>query len=186
MFIRLLLAVSIMVFPVTVHAAGKKSDTPLTELDAASKKILGDLSDNQIKQFAAIRNSHGVIRAVEDVYKNIAAASKSCSQHNPEFAASMQKRVGEWQADIDPLIKEARNRLDAMIKLQDFASPMETKNYLKKVDEAVAFKSKSMKSIPITEKKECRKLLGTMDDTQSDLKKLLVETLGLDKPLVTK
>ncbi len=168
------------------YAAEKEPETPLTKLEAASKKILDGLTENQTKQFAAIRSSHGVIRAVEDVRKNISEAAESCSKHNPEFAKSMQKRTGEWQGEIDPLIKDAKARLDSMVKLQDFASPMETKSYLKKIDEAVAFKSKSMKSIPITEKKECKKLLGTMDDTEDDLKELLVETLNLNKPLVTK
>ncbi|PZP57413.1 MAG: hypothetical protein DI586_00545 [Micavibrio aeruginosavorus] len=168
------------------YAAEKETETPLTKLEVASKKILDGLSENQTKQFAAIRHSHGVIRAVEDVRKNITKASESCSKHNPEFAVAMQKRVGEWQASIDPILKNAKERLDTMIKLQDFASPMETKSYLKKIDEAVAFKSKSMKSVPITEKKECKKLLGTMDDTDKDLKELLVQTLALDKPLEAK
>ena len=73
-----------------------------------------------------------------------------------------------------------------MVKLQDFSSVKDAKAYLKKIDEAVAFKSKSMQSIPVTEKKECKKLLAKMDDTQDDLKELMIENLGLSKPLKTK
>lgn len=182
------LSLSFVVLPLSVYAAEpvKPVVTPVTKLEAASKKILEGLSENQTKQFAAIRNNHGIIRAVEGVEKDISAASKSCSKHNPEFAQPMQKRVGEWKAAIDPILVDARERLNTMIKLQDFTSPMEARAYLKKIDEAVAFKSKSMKSIPVTEKKECKKLLGTMDDTQEDLQELLVDTLGLKKPLVQK
>ena len=182
-----ILFLSLMSLPLTVYGAdSKKPVTPITKLDDATTKMLKGLSENQAKQFAAIRNNHGIIRAVEGVEKDILNASKSCSEHNPEFAESMQKRVGEWQASVDPILKDARERQESMIKLQDYASPKEAKAYLKKVDDAVAFKSKSMKSIPVTEKKECKKLLGTMDDTQEDLQELLVKALGLDKPIVQK
>lgn len=160
-----------------------KPVTPLTKLDAATKKMLEGLNENQTKQFAMIRSASGIIRAVEDVEKTVEAANKSCGKQNPEFALTMDKRVGEWKDAVSPVMTNARERLNMMIKLQDFAKPVEVRNYLKKVDEAVAYKSRGAKSVPITEKKECKKLLGKMDDTQEDTIELLMESLELDKPL---
>lgn len=180
---RLFLPLCLIVLPLQAFAKSETPANPVAKLEEVNKKMLEGLDENQVRQFAAIRNSHGIIRSVEDIERTLEAASKSCSDHNPEFAQSMQTRVGQWKDNIDPILKDARHRLNEMIKLQNYAKPSEAKAYLKKVDEAVAFKSKSMKTIPITEKKECRKLLGTLDDTQEDLTKLLVENLGLNKPV---
>lgn len=179
MIARLILLIFCLV-PFSAHAETKNAVTPLTRLDAASKKMLNGLDHNQTLQFAAIRNDHGIIRAVEDTENKIDAASKSCSEHNPEFAPAMQKRVGEWKQEIDPVLTDARSRLETIIRLQNFAKPAETRDYLKTVDAAVAYKSRGVKTTPIVDKQECHKLLEKMDDTQDDLKKLLVENLGLN------
>ncbi len=188
MSIRLFLTLLMVTTPFAAMAAdgAVPEVTPLTKLDAATKKMMEGLDANKTKQFAAIRSSHGIIRSVEAVEKNILDAGKSCSAKNPEFAKSMNDRIALWTGDIDPVLKDARARLQQMIQLQDFAKPVEAKAYLKKVDDAVAYKGRNVKTIPITEKKECRKLLGKMDDTQEDLKKLLIDNLGLDKPLTQK
>ena len=173
----------ILVSGFQAYAAEAPKSTPLTRLNDATKKMLTGLDKNQTLQFAAIRNNHGIIRAVEDVEDNITSANTSCSKAHPEFANAMNTRVDQWKADIDPLLVQARDKLSTMIKLQDFAKPAEARGYLKQIDEAVAYKNRNLKLIPITDKEECRKLLVKMDDTQEDLKKLLVESMDLDKPI---
>ena len=174
----------LLLMSVPALAADKvKEVTPVTKLDAATKKLLEGLDKNQTKQFAMIRNASGIIRAVEDVETTVDGANKSCGEHNPEFAYTMNKRVGEWKEAVRPVISNARERLNDMIKLQDFAKPGEIRHYLKQVDEAVAYKTRGVKSVPITEKKECKKLLGKMDDTQEDTIELLMESLQLGKSL---
>ena len=161
----------------------KKSD-PLTKLDDATKKIMTGMSENHLRQLAAIRNTHGVIQAVDDVEDNLTAAVKNCSTLHQDLSGPLTGRFNAWRGTIDPIIEDARQRLNMMVKLQDFAKPEEARKYLKMVDDAVAYKARGVKAVPIKEHKECERLIDTLDDTEKDLKKSLVENLGLNRPLV--
>lgn len=187
MVVRFLIAFLLVFLSTPVMANEKKSEaTPLTRLDAATKNILEGLNANQTKQFASVRTVHGIIRAVEDVERNFDRALVSCSKHNPDMADKMRNRMIEWKSDLDPVMGASRERLKTMISLQDYAAPAEAKSYLKLVDAAVAYKARDVKVVPIQSKVECEKLLETMDDNQKDLKKLLIENVGLEKDLARK
>jgi len=164
-------------------AAGKPV-TPLTRLDAATNKMMEGMSENHLRQFAAIRNSHGIIRAVSDVRENLDKAVKNCAVKHPDLSGLVTGRFSAWSGTIDPVIEEARQRLNMMVKLQDFAKPQEARGYLKQLDDAVAYKTRGAKPVPIDSRRECKKLIETLDDTEKELKKTLVENLGLRKPLI--
>ncbi|HNQ91495.1 MAG TPA: hypothetical protein PKI93_01025 [Alphaproteobacteria bacterium] len=167
------------------EAGQKKEDTPLTRLDEATKVMTADLNDNQALQFNAIETSYRTIRAVEDVQMSVTRAVDACGKKNPDIKDDMDKRLREWKDALRPTMKDANNKLDKMILLQDFSAPSRVRKYLKMFDEAILYRNQGVESVPVTEKDQCLKLKDTMSDTQKELVKLLNETLGLDKPLNT-
>ena len=179
---RLALVLVLLLCSSPVYADESKV-TPLTKLDDATKKMLDGLDSNQTKQFAAIRNSHGIIRAVEDVEATLDKAKNSCIQNNPDLADKMAAQSAHFKTTIDPILDDARQRLNTMVKLQDFAKASEAKTYLKTVDDAVAYKARGVKTVPVTKQDECEKLLDKMSESEGDLKKLLIENLGLNRDI---
>ena len=70
-----------------------------------------------------------------------------------------------------------------MVLLQSIGKPSEIRSYLKLFDDAAAQSVSDIKSVPITEKAECEKLVKNMDKTQADLIRLMTEQLNLDQDL---
>lgn len=155
-------------------------ETPLTMLDSQTKALLSGLDDAQKNEFAAIRNSHGIIRAVEDVQASVQRGVSACGKANVDLKDSLDERLSNWRASIRPVMKQAQTKQEKMILLQNFAKPSVIRNYLKTFDEAVAFRNSAIKEVPVTEHKDCEALLKSMDSTQENLIKLLRENLALD------
>lgn len=162
-----------------------KDDNAVTRLDAATTEMTKDLDKNKLLQFRAIETSYRTIRAVEDVQLSVSTAVAACGKKNPDMKDAMDKRLVEWKDALRPVVKNGRDRLDKMVLLQGFSRPSAVRNYLKLFDEAVLYRNQGIKSVPVTEKEQCQKLMGNMDSTQDNLIKLLTETLGLDKEIVT-
>lgn len=163
-----------------------KPETPVTKLDAATDEMMKGLDENQLKQFSAIENSNGTIRAVEDVQQSIARAVESCSTANPDLKASIEGRFEEWKGALRPVMKKARAKLDKMILLQSFAQPSQVRAYLKKFDAAVIYRNQGITAVPVTEKANCEKLQDSMGKTQQDLVDLLTKSLALNADLKVK
>lgn len=167
------------------EGTSKKEDTPITRLDEATEVMTKDLDENHALQFNAIEASYRTIRAVEDVQMSVTRAVDACGKENPDIKDEMDARLRSWKDALRPTMKDANNKLDKMILLQDFSAPSRVRKYLKMFDEAILYRDQGVKAVPVTEKDQCLKLKATMDDTQKDLVRLLKETLGLDKPLKT-
>lgn len=162
-----------------------KDDNAVTRLDEATTAITKDLDKNQLLQFRAIETSYRTIRAVEDVQLSVSNAVSACGKKNPDMKEAMDKRLMDWKGALRPVIKNGRDRLDKMVLLQGFNRPSVVRNYLKMFDEAILYRNQGIKSVPVTEKEQCQKLTDNMDKTQDNLIKLLTDTLGLDKEIVT-
>ncbi len=160
--------------------------TPVTKLDAATDAMMKGLDDNQLKQFAAIENSNGTIRAIEDVQMSISRAVESCSKSNPDIKEDISAKFEAWKNNLRPVMKQARTKLDKMILLQGFAQPSQVRSYLKTFDEAVVFRNQGIKAVPVTSKEDCEKLQSSMVKTQNDLVNLLTESLALNSDLKVK
>ena len=184
MTLRFLIAAILLIVTVPALAKEPAPVTPLTKLDAATEKMLKGLDKNQIAQFAAIRDSHGILQSVKDVEMHIGNAVKSCSDKNPSLANSIQQRYADWKKGLAPIIRDAKKRQTDMIEMQTYATPNNARQYLKLVDEAVAYKGRGIDYIPIDSEKECRKLIDKMDDTEANLQKLMVRHLRLDKDIL--
>lgn len=161
-------------------------ETAQTRLDARTKTLMEGLDQNQLRQLGAIRESHGTIKAVENVQDSVKKAVKACTDKNPDIADQMNSRYDNWRRAVRPTMKQAQDKLEKMILLQSFAKPSEVRSYLKLFDEAVAAGYAGVKTVPITEKAECEKLTATMDKTEDDLVKLIKRNLALDQPLQQK
>lgn len=163
-----------------------KENTPLDKLNAATDEMMKGLDENQLRQFASIKNAHGIIRAVEDVQQSVLRGVESCTKANPDIADPLNKRFEDWKEVIRPVMKQARARLDKMILLQGFAQPSQVRGYLKKFDAAVVYRNQGVKAVPVTDKSDCQKLQASMDKTQDNLSTLLTDALNLNADLKVK
>ncbi len=184
MIARLFLAILTLLMPLAAHA--DKPQNPVEKLDAATKRMLEGLDKNQTMQFASIRDSHGVIRAVENVEKTLSEGAKSCAANNPDMVKTSASRFELWRSEIDPLIAKGKDRINQMARYQSFTRQSDIKNYLQLLDAAVAYKTRDVKTVPVKSKQECIAMLKKMDSTREDLKSLLITNLNLDKELVRK
>lgn len=169
--------------PVKEPAKEAAKETAQSRLDTKTKNLMATLDDNQTRQLQAIRNSHGTIRAVENVQASVRSAVTACGEKNPDLKAPISDRFNDWRMALRPTMKKAEDRLEKMILLQSIGKPSEIRAYLKLFDDAAAQSTAGIKTVPITEKAECEQLMKTMDKTQVNLNKLLVEQLGLDQDL---
>ena len=173
----------VMLTSFSAHAA---EDTAQTRLDNKTKTMMEKMDENQLRQLASIRTAHGTIRAVENVEDSVKKAVTACASKNPDIKDRISSRFDNWKLAIRPTLKKAQSRLEKMILLQSFSKPSEVRSYLKMFDEAVAARDAAIKSVPITEKAECERLILKMDETEENLIKLLTESLSLNQPIIQK
>jgi hypothetical protein len=173
----------VMALAIPAHAA---DETAQARLDARTKALMEKMDENQLLQLASIRTAHGTIRAVENVQDSVKHAVDSCAKKNPDIEDRIESRFDNWKLAIRPTLKKAESKLEKMILLQSFGKPSEVRGYLKLFDEAVAARDAAVKSVPITEKAECERLIGKMDETEGSLIKLMTESLSLDQPILQK
>lgn len=173
----------VMALAVPAQAA---DETAQARLDARTKTLMENMDENQLLQLASIRTAHGTIRAVENVEDSVKKAVSSCAEKNPDMKDRIQSRFDNWKLAIRPTLKKAESKLEKMILLQSFGKPSEVRGYLKLFDEAVAARDAAIKSVPITEKAECERLIGKMDETEESLTKLMTDSLSLDQPILQK
>ncbi len=177
-----------LVFVMFVGAASALASekTMIEKLDARTTALLDKKSDNQIKQFEAIRAAHGIMKAVENVQSSLMRAVKSCGEKNPEMKEALSARLGDWRLSVRPSLQQGKSRLEKMILLQDVAKPSEVRAYLKLFDDAIAERDKNITAIPVSDKAACQRMLKEMDKSEKELPELLIENLGLDQDLSIK
>lgn len=171
---------------ITSAPALAADDAPQTRLDARTKALMEGMDENQLRQLAAIRESHGTIKAVENVQASVKSATASCASKNPEIKDQINSRYDNWRRALRPTMKQAQTKLEKMILLQSFGKPSEVRSYLKMFDDAIAESNARIKSVPISEKAECEKLIASMDKTEEDLIRLITRNLALDQPIQQK
>lgn len=162
---------------------GLVQETPVTKLETLTTELMEGLSEKQLKQFAAIRLAHGVLRSVREVETSLGKGVSACAQNNPEMKDDLEGRYRSWKSAVRPVFKKGEDRVGKMIILQEYAKPSEVRHYLTSFDAAVAYREKNIEKKPVTEKKACEKMLKKMDDTELKLVSLITEALGLDRPL---
>ncbi len=179
-----LIVLSFFSVPAFAQDLQKDPENPIQILKDRTDVILKDLDENQTRQFQAIRASYGTIRGVQDVRALLLRAVKACTEKNPELKDRLETRFTSWTDTVDPVIRQGENRLDKMILLQSYAKPSEVRAYLQAFDEAVIWRTENAKTVPVSDKNGCEKMIQSMDSTQTELPELLTKTLKLDKPLI--
>lgn len=179
-----LIVLSFFSVPALAQDLQKDPENPIQILKDRTDVILKDLDENQTRQFQAIRASYGTIRGVQDVRALLLRAVKACTEKNPELKDRLETRFANWTDTVDPVIRQGENRLDKMILLQSYAKPSEVRAYLQVFDEAVIWRTENAKTVPVSDKNGCEKMIQSMDSTQTELPELLTKTLKLDKPLI--
>jgi hypothetical protein len=177
--VKHLVVLAFLLVPSAAFAA--EEITPIMKLEAKTEEMLKGLDKNKTTQFSAIRNSHGTVRAVENVQSSIARAVKACGKANPDMKGDMDAQFESWKEALRPVMKDARAKLDKMIYLQGFARPSDVRAYLRQFDDAVEWRDAHVRAEPISSKDECEKLTKKMSKTQDDLIDLLKENLALDQ-----
>jgi hypothetical protein len=155
----------------------------IKELDQRTKQILSQLNAQETRQFAAIRDAHGIVQSVAYVEQRLKKAVQSCRQSHKDLVPTLDKSMQGWTQEVSPVMQQARQRLDKMIMLQNYSTPKEIRAFLRLFDQAVEERNKDIKIIPISSKGECQDLIKSLDKTKKDLPKLLIENLRLNQKL---
>tara|TARA_R110002124_G_scaffold129483_1_gene290932 strand:+ start:233593 stop:234156 length:564 start_codon:yes stop_codon:yes gene_type:complete len=155
-------------------------DTPISRYKAETEALIESLSEEQAKKYYLIRNTHGIIRSVESVEAVVGKAAKSCKKNHKDLGKEIENRFVEWKLALHPIIKSSEDRLEKLVLIQDYAKPSDVKKHLKNFDLAATYGEKLMKQVPASDEESCTKLLKSMDATQSNLIRLLKETIGLE------
>ncbi len=179
LFCLFLMAV-LMVLPVSVQA--KDTAALSAKLDQQTEKLMAGLNQNQMKQFQAIRNTHGVVRAVEHTQDLMLEAMTSCGKHHPDRKDAYDQAIASWNQAVSPVLDAGWARMKEMIALQSFAKPSTMNAYIKLYDQVTD--AKTVKTHPITSKSDCDDLMKDMKRKQNKVISLMNKSIGLDKPLL--
>jgi hypothetical protein len=114
MRLTVFLALVFLSSSVISFASFAAEETPLVALDNQTKTLLEGLDDAQKNEFAAIRNSHGIIRAVEDVQASVQRGVLACGKANADLKDSLDERLSNWRAAIRPVMKQAQTKQEKM------------------------------------------------------------------------
>ena len=166
-------------FAEETKAADTIKDTPIARYQAETEDLLRNLSEEQIKKFLVIRETHGIIRSVQSVGDIVGKAVKECKEKHGELGQNIDKRFNEWKLAVHPVIKSGEDRLEKLILLQDYAKPSEVKAHLKSFDAAAQYGERLIDLKTASDDKSCTALLKDMDKTQPNLIRLLRENIGL-------
>jgi hypothetical protein len=151
--------------------------TPLSRWIAAENKMIDPLNDLDKESVFILRNKYSTVRVIEVVERDIANAVKSCGKENPDMKSKMEGRFKQWKEAVNPVIDTAKKQLESDIANQTIVDVGEFKKVLKLNDEAYKYSEKQITKTPVSTKEACNSLLASMDDTESDMIKLLQQIL---------
>ena len=178
----------LMVPMVAVAQEEETGMTPLPtklgqKLNTQTAELMEGMSANEALQFREIRLAFSTLFAVEDVQGMLDRAVDSCSKTSPDLAEEIKGHFVGWKDSVEPSLKEGHERLDDMIGRQSFAKPLIMRSYLSLLRRVMEEQKKMTPEIPITEPAACKRLIHTMDSTQSVVNESITESLKLDVPL---
>ncbi len=155
-------------------AAHKKAAEESFEL---TKAIAEKLTPAEQKHFLVLYNNYNLIGTVKMVQADVGSAVTACSKENPDMKESLDTRVTQWNAAINPVIKDAEANVENMVIAQEYAKPADIKKMFKSLDKTRKLASGQVEKIPVTTKDACEYLLEKMSDTEANFVRLLQSTL---------
>ncbi len=122
-----------------------------------------------------------ILNTIDVVREDVTEAVGKCAENNPEIAKEITLRFDEWKKTIDPVTDEARQNLENMILVQDYAPPEAVRRVLDRFAEAKQQDENQITKIPVTTPEACRYLLSQMDETETTLN-VMVRTVLMQYP----
>lgn len=159
-------------------AETKTGQTPLTDLQEQTLDMIATLNDEQVAYIYALRNRHGIIRAVQVVRRDVSNAVEACGKANADMKPRIENRFKEWEGAVMPILADAESALKKAIETQNAVDPSVLRKHLDLVEKGFDYTDAQVEKKPVTSKEGCQFLLDKMDDTQDNLTKLLKETLS--------
>lgn len=144
---------------------------------ALTTAIAEKLSPGEQKHFLVLYNNYNLIGTVKMVQTDVGNAVAACGKENPDMKEALETRVAQWNAAINPVIKDAEANVDNMVVAQEYAKPADFKKLFKSLDKTRKLASEQVEKIPVTTKDACEYLLEKMNDTETNFVRLLRGTL---------
>ena len=165
----------------TEPATAPETEPTLSEMRDNMFKKLKEISDTlegaEKHHFNLANSNYAFITTVQTVQRDVGNAITACGENNAEMKTALDKRFGEWNNAINPVMSEAQGHLDNMIIAQDYAAPKDIKGVFNIMDEARYRAESEIEKIPVTTPEACQYLIDKMDETQITMIGLLRQTL---------
>ena len=129
------------------------------------------------KNFSLIYSNYNLVGTVKMVQGDVSTAIKKCGENNPDMKDKLDTRFKDWRGAIDPVIKQAEDKIDAMVKAQSYAKPKELRAIFSAIDDTRKKAQSRIEKIPVTTPEACGYLLEKMDETQESMLSLIQAVL---------
>jgi hypothetical protein len=165
--------------PQIIEKEGAEEDT--TELresaEALTKKITENLGDSEKLHFYTLYSNYNIISTVRVVQKDVKNAIESCGEANPDMEDSLDARFKGWSDALNPILEEAKVKIDNMVAAQDYAKSRDIRKLFSNLDDMREEIDSQIDKIPVNTPEACEYLREKMDETQEKLTSMLRTTL---------
>lgn len=142
------------------------------QLRSIAAALLSDLGSNELQMIYDIRTNYGVVQGVRNVRDDVARGVESCLDKNPDMT-ELKTTFENWKDDLYPLVKEADQKVIAMIESQKIVDPDKFKTYLATIDLIVKIQDNKFQKAYISDRESCENLKARLKDTKEGLLQLL-------------
>lgn len=150
--------------------AHQESVEKVYEMMAALSENLDEAGQ---KNFSLIYSNYNLVGTVKMVQGDVSTAIEKCGENNPDMKDKLDTRFKDWRGAIDPVIKQADDKIDAMVKAQSYAKPKELRAIFSAIDDTREKAQSRIEKIPVTTPEACGYLLEKMDETQESMLSLI-------------
>lgn len=170
-------ASDVTITPQELEKIDEESEENMRDIYEQMGAITDDLGPTQLMHFQFIYSGHNIIQTVGVVKDDVNNAVNECGKNNPDMKNMLDERYTEWVKAVDPIISDAQNHLDKMVKAQEYADEKELYSVLEGLDEIREETENRIKKIPVTSPEACNYLHKKMDETQEQMVNLLKAAL---------
>ncbi len=148
--------------------------------DVLRETVMGKmtaLDQSEMKHFMTIYANYNILSTVKAVGDDVKGAVDACATNNPEMADDLNARYDKWKQNVGVKIDESQANIDNMVLAQTYIPQSEIQSIFGQVDEMRAINSSNFEKTPVTTPEACEFMLSKMDETEENMKYMLVLTL---------
>lgn len=157
--------------------AAEKTEELRESANSLTARIMEGLDEAQQLHFYTIYSHYNLISTVRVVQKDVGNAIAACGKANPDMKEGLDARFKDWNAAVNPVMEEAKIKIDNMVAAQDYAKPKDMRKLLKNLDDMRTQIDSQIDKIPVSSPEACEYLAEKMDETQDDMVDMLRGTL---------